>query len=369
MSLLRGQKVALQEGIVPFTVKWSKPKKQMDVDVSAFLLQQGRCMQDEHFIFYSQPDSPDHAVHYHKTSDEDGTITIDLPNVPPTIDRIAITLTIHEGETKQLQFREIDALTLTIGDQYTYQFGEDLAQETAIVVGEVYRHQGAWKFTAIASGFNGGLQALCENYGLEIIDDAPAEPIAPATKPINIQKMNVSLDKKQSISIAKSEKIVATLEWANPRKDLDLYAFYVLQDGTTGKVYYRHMGEANKAPYMTLDGDSRTAGQETIVIHQPSKVKYVLIAAYSAVSNGIGSFKKMKAQAVVDNQLGQRITSGLFQKNNFAYWVAIAKIDLREEHNIQISHVESYSKSGTERSPMLYTDGHFEMNKGPIEFK
>ena len=50
MSLLRGQKVALQEGIVPFTVKWSKPKKQMDVDVSAFLLQQGRCM-----LYHFQP--------------------------------------------------------------------------------------------------------------------------------------------------------------------------------------------------------------------------------------------------------------------------------------------------------------------------
>lgn len=364
--LLRGQKVTLPNEAVSFDVTWSTPKKEMDVDVSAFLLEGNQCKRDEHFIFYSQPVSPDKSVQYAQKA-QGGTITIDLPNVPAHIDRIAVTLTIHEGDAQNLRFQEIETLTLQIGHEETYMFGEDLQQETAIVIGEVYRYKDSWKFSAIGSGFNGGLAALCDNYGLDIIDE-PAE-VAPPKQPVNIQKMNVSLDKKQSISIAKSEKIVATLEWENPKKDLDLYCFYVLQDGTKGKVYYRDMGAANKAPYITLDGDSRTAGQETIVIHDPEKVKYVLIAAYSALSNGFGSFKKMKAQAVVDNQLGQRITSGLFQKNNFAYWVAIAKIDLSDAQNISISHVESYSKSGSERSPELYTDGHFEMNKGPVEFK
>lgn len=365
--LLRGQKVPLPNHKLSFDVQWATPRKEMDVDVSVFLLTDNTCIQDEHFIFYSQPESPNKSVRYEQQA-QGGKITIDLPHVSQAIDRIAITLTIHEGDARNLRFQEIDRLTLTISSGEVYQFGEDLQQETAIVIGEVYRYQDGWKFNAIGSGFNGGLEALCQNYGLDIIDE-PEQTTLPKQAPINIQKMNVSLDKKQSISIAKSEKIVATLEWENPKKDLDLYGFYVLQDGTTGKVYYREMGAANKAPYITLDGDSRTAGQETIVLHDPTKVKYVLIAAYSAVSNGFGSFKKMKAQAVVDNQLGQRITSGLFQKNNFAYWVAIAKIDLSDAQNISISHVESYSKSGSERSPELYADGHFEMNKGPIEFK
>ena len=77
----------------------------------------------------------------------------------------------------------------------------------------------------------------------------------------------------------------------------------------------------------------------------------------------------MKAKAVVDNQMGQKVTSPLLERNNFAYWVAIAKIDFTDPQDMSVSHVEKYSKSGTERSPLLYQDGSFEMNVGPMEFK
>ncbi|MFJ7827875.1 TerD family protein [Psychrobacillus sp. NPDC096623] len=385
MQIQRGQKVKL-ENITQLEcfVRWSTPKKQMELDISSFLLQAGnRCAKDEHFIFYGQPQSPDKSVTYAKQTALDGSITIQLNAVPDTIEKIAIALTIHEGDAQNLRFQEIDKLELLIKDAvtgnvlYTYSFGDDLQQETAIVVGELYRHQGQWKFSVIGSGFNGGLEALCLNYGLEIEESAgskqnePAPP--PKEEPIkakpNLEKMNINLKKKESISIAKSNKIVATLEWANPKKDLDLYCFYVLKNGDTGKVYYRSMGNANREPFITLDGDSRVAGKETIVIHDPSKLKYVLFAAYSAISNGFGSFKSMKAQAVVDNQLGQRITSPLYEKNHFAYWVAIAHIDFTDADNINVSHVERYSKSGSERSPELYVDGLFEMDRGVVEFK
>ena len=38
-----------------------------------------------------------------------------------------------------------------------YDLGEDFSIETAVVVGELYRHNGGWKFNAIGSGFQGGL--------------------------------------------------------------------------------------------------------------------------------------------------------------------------------------------------------------------
>nr|WP_098444681.1 hypothetical protein [Bacillus sp. es.036] len=106
-----------------------------------------------------------------------------------------------------------------------------------------------------------------------------------------------------------------------------------------------------------------------VIVHKPSELKYVLFSVYSAVSNGIGSFKSMKAKAVVDNQMRQTVTSPLFEKNNFAYWVAIAKIDFTNPQDMSVSHVEKYSKSGTERSPLLYEDGSLEMNVGQMEFK
>ena len=48
----------------------------------------------------------------------------------------------------------------------------------------------------------------------------------------------------------------------------------------------------------------------TGIVHKPSELKYVFFSAYSAVSNGIGSFKSMEAKAVVDNQMGQKVTLG-----------------------------------------------------------
>ena len=58
---------------------------------------------------------------------------------------------------------------LTTGtDLIRYDLGEDFSIETAIVVGELYRHNGEWKFNAIGSGFQGGLAALCGHYGIEV---------------------------------------------------------------------------------------------------------------------------------------------------------------------------------------------------------
>ncbi len=49
-----------------------------------------------------------------------------------------------------------------------YDLGEDFSIETAVVVGELYKHNGEWKFNAIGSGFQGGLAALCGHYGIEV---------------------------------------------------------------------------------------------------------------------------------------------------------------------------------------------------------
>ena len=46
--------------------------------------------------------------------------------------------------------------------------GEDFSIETALIVCEIYRHNGEWKFSAVGSGFQGGLAALCKNYGLDV---------------------------------------------------------------------------------------------------------------------------------------------------------------------------------------------------------
>lgn len=340
----------------------------------------GKCKNDYSFVFYGQPSSLDGSIKHIGSTNSSSEIHMSLDTIPSTIEKIALTLTIHEGEMNGNNFESIAAVRLSVKDRangsvlYSFDFGQELQKETAIVVGEIYRHNGEWKLSAVGMGFNGGLPALCENFGLEV-DGPPTPPkelveVAITTPPEKAPiPMNIILKKKESINIQKSAKVVATLEWDKERIDLDLYCFYVLKNGEIGKVYYKDMGNTKKAPYITLDGDLKQSGKETIIIHEPSKLNFVLFSAYSAVSNGIGSFKSMKARAVVDNQMGQRITSSLFQNNKLSYWVATVHIDFTSEHEMAVSHVETYSKSNSEKSPLLEKNGSFKMDVGPEEFK
>lgn len=384
MNVNRGQKVPITSGRsvsdIIVTLDWQHDDQGIEVDAAAFLLNEtGKCSGDESFLFYGQPISNDQSVKQVMHGDHRNDTHISLKGLSSSVRKIAFTLTIHQGEERGQNFGQVSSLALRIKeklsgeDLVTFTFGEELTKETAIVVGELYLHNGDWKFSAVGSGFFGGLAALCENFGIEVEssdqqveESTPPQPVQ--SPPEAVVPLTVTLKKKEAISIRKSEKVVATLEWKS-KKDLDLYCFYVLKDGTEGKVYYRTPGHAHKEPYITLDGDAQGAGKETVVVHKPSELKYVLFSAYSAVSNGFGSFKSMKAKAIVDNQMGQKVTSPLFEKNHFAYWVAIAKIDFTDPNEMSVSHVEKYSKSGTERSPLLYQDGSFEMNVGPMEFK
>ncbi|GGS03705.1 VWA domain-containing protein [Deinococcus sedimenti] len=187
----------------------------------------------------------------------------------------------------------------------------------------------------------------------------PPAPAAPTGQ--------VSLKKNTSVNIQKGKKITITLSWAGSG-DLDLYAFYVLKNGSTGKVYYKDKGAAATPPYITLSGDSRRAGKETAVIHRPDELAHVLFAAYSAVSNGAGSFASYKPTTIFTDDLGQEVRAPVLGRNHFSFWVALSAIDLTGAQ-AKISHLERYSSFGTERSPILHASGKLEMNKGVIEFK
>ncbi|RED86487.1 TerD family protein [Cohnella phaseoli] len=401
MILAKGQKADLTKGrsvsAISFGLSWRSADSEIDINASAFLLNAGGvCVRDEDFIFYGQQESRNGAiVHAQQSGDIREVIRIDISRIPADIERIAITLTIHDGEIIGKSFGLVSEAACTItdcgsGEQLgDFRFGEDLSLETAIVVGEFYLHKGDWKFNAVGSGFNGGLPKLVTNFGLEVEEEvaAAAEPVTKPAAPIEksppepvhkpapaaessspVQLSKVSLEKQGSVNIRKSGKVTARLEWESA-KDLDLYCFYVTANNEVGKIYYRNMGSPQKSPYIQLDGDSKGKGQETITIHKPEELKYVLFAAYSAISNGIGSFYSMKARAVVDNHQGQQVVSSLYEKNNYSYWVAIAHIDFTSPSEMKVSHVEQYSKRFTEKSPLLYEDGSFKMNVGKAEFK
>lgn len=162
-----------------------------DIDTSGFLLTNtDKVRSDSDFIFYNQPESPDGAVIYAKTA-TGGRYTVNTSKVDETIQKIALTVVIDGSST----ISHLSSLGLNIEGQVTYQVPLVDRSEKALIMGQIYRHNGAWKFKALGMGFNGGLASLATNYGVEVDD----EPTAPAPAPIpapNKPPVGVSLEKK-----------------------------------------------------------------------------------------------------------------------------------------------------------------------------
>ena len=152
-----------------------------DLDASAFMLNEGeKVRSDADFIFYNQLRSSDGSVEH--TGDnltgvgegDDESLKIQLPGVPQDVTKVAFTVTINDAEKNGQNFgmiRNAFIRVVNTADQSEicrYDLTEDFSTETALIFGELYRHSGEWKFRAVGQGFQGGLRALCQNFGVNI---------------------------------------------------------------------------------------------------------------------------------------------------------------------------------------------------------
>ncbi|MCI8477972.1 MAG: TerD family protein [Oscillospiraceae bacterium] len=190
INLSKGQKVDLTKGnagldAILAGLGWDVNKydggHDFDLDVSVFMTNdQGKVETDTNFVFYNNPQDAAGSVIYagdNRTGEGEGddeSVTITLSKVPANVSKISFTVTIHEAESRGQNFGQVSNAYIRIVDTVKneellrYDLGEDYSIETAIVVAELYRHGGEWKFAAIGSGFQGGLAALCNNFGLSV---------------------------------------------------------------------------------------------------------------------------------------------------------------------------------------------------------
>ncbi|MCQ2493788.1 MAG: TerD family protein [Lachnospiraceae bacterium] len=156
-----------------------------DLDASAFLLgANGKCLRDEDFVFYNNLNGRDGAVVHQgdnltgEGEGDDEVILIDFAKIPEEIQKIAVCVTIHEAVARRQNFGQVSNAFVRVArienemdmqgvDQIRFDLEEEFSVETALVVCEIYRYNGVWKFNAVASGFQGGLEALVRNYGLD----------------------------------------------------------------------------------------------------------------------------------------------------------------------------------------------------------
>ena len=190
ITLAKGQKVDLTKtnpGLKNIIVGlgWDVNKYDggfsFDLDTAAFLTgANGKVTADTDFVFYNNLRHPSGSVTHlgdNLTGAGDGDdeqIKVSLDQVPANIEKIAFTVTIHEAVQRSQNFGQVSNSYIRVMDESNgtelirYDLGEDFSIETAIVVGELYRHNGEWKFNAIGSGYQGGLAALCNNFGINV---------------------------------------------------------------------------------------------------------------------------------------------------------------------------------------------------------
>ncbi len=190
INLQKGQKVDLTKGNpslknimvgLGWDVNAFDSGADFDLDAAAFMVgENGKCPTEREFIFYGNLEHNSGAVKHmgdNLTGGGDGDdeqIEVDLTIIPANVSRVVFTVTIYDAELRRQNFGQVSNAFIRIVDTATgselirYDLGEDFSIETAVVVGELYRHNGEWKFNAIGSRFQGGLAALCGHYGIEV---------------------------------------------------------------------------------------------------------------------------------------------------------------------------------------------------------
>lgn len=192
INLSKGQRVNLEKSMTLALIGLGWDTNQydggydFDLDAAAFLLgENGKVLKDEDFIFYNNLDGRNGAVVH--TGDnltgegegDDEVILIDFTKVPDEIKKIAITVTIHEAVQRGQNFGQVSNAYVRVArrsnkddmtgiEELKYDLMEEFSIETAIVVCEIYRHGNDWKFNAVGSGYQGGLEALCRSFGVNV---------------------------------------------------------------------------------------------------------------------------------------------------------------------------------------------------------
>lgn len=178
-KIQKGQKVAISQAPVSALKAcfgWNTTNSQCDVDVSAFLLgDNGKVLGDDWFVFYGQDTSPDRAVVFKNEGQQDRqSVSVQLSSLNPAVKKIVFVLTINEALNKQLNFGMMkDAYVRILDGQTGVEYCSFVMEEyysnvISMMIGEVYLHNGQWKFNAVGNGVAKDLEGLCQLYGVQV---------------------------------------------------------------------------------------------------------------------------------------------------------------------------------------------------------
>jgi tellurite resistance protein TerA len=223
-------------------------------DVSVFFLESTlKVKGDEGMVFFGAPTSSCGSVKLLEKN-----IEFDLEKVPPDIVKLAITATVDSNSFSEHRHIEM------IADEFKCKLNTGSRTESALILLELYRHNGNWKYRFVAQGFNGGLRPLAEHFGVDI-EDEPSPP--PLIAPVSLSKISLTKSAPK-VDLTKRAGAIglikANLNWTqktggflSSKIDLDLGAYVEMNNNQ--RVIVQALGNNfDFAPYVKLLADDRT---------------------------------------------------------------------------------------------------------------
>ncbi|WP_119727821.1 TerD family protein [Thermomonospora amylolytica] len=362
MGMQKGANVPVPASSVRVELGWQGGPGVPDADASALLLAGGRVRGDDDFVFYNQPAHPSGAVR-HEGKQQGPTVrdvlAVDLGRVEPQIETIVIAASADGGTFGRFQGLYVRVLDAANGAELARFDPPDATVETAFVLGELYRRQGAWKFRAVGQGYDTGLAGLATDFGISVDDTPPPPPPTPQhqpqspppqmtrppqppsppvtmppppvtmppppqptppPRPVSLSKISLTKE-APSVSLTKQGATAGNmrvhLQWtARPGAakgrlglrrrgldlDLDLCALWELQDGSKGIIHaLGDFGALNYPPYIQLDQDDRTGASagETMMINLDYSHMFRRILVFAEIYDGADDFRGVDATATL----------------------------------------------------------------------
>lgn len=367
MNMLKGSNTSVPAAALRVELGWRTGPGVPDADASALLLVSGKVRSDADFVFYNQPAHSSGAIRHEGKRNADGRVTdtllVDLARVEPAIETIVLAASADGGAFGQVPDLYIEVQDAAQGTPVARFDNPGAGTETAFVLGEFYRRQGAWKFRAVGQGYSSGLEGLATDYGITVDEPQRTAPTAaptppaytpppttraavppppaapPAAPPAPVRLTKVTLTKAApSVSLAKqggtSGALHVNLNWEVRKQfsgwsskfgrpaalhsdlDLDLCALFELTDGSKGVVQAlgNTFGALHQPPYIHLDGDDRTgavAAGENLTVNLDHKNAFRRILVFVTIYEGARSFADLHATVTLQPQHGAPIEFSL----------------------------------------------------------
>ena len=154
---------------------------EFDLDASVFITgDNGKVLTDAGFIFYNNKLSADGSVEHlgdnrsGQGEGDDEQVTVKLTGLAADVRKLVFAVTIHDAEARKQSFGQVSNAYIRVVNKADgkeiarYDLSEDASTETAMIFGELYRHNDEFKFKAIGQGFAGGLKPLAEAHSVSI---------------------------------------------------------------------------------------------------------------------------------------------------------------------------------------------------------